>query len=98
MQKGFASIFPPDSRVHIVISKESETYVPEMEWLAEESEPNRFSVRDAHFRDFRPGDSVYRFFELFDIPNVKNAFEIFERAEHGELFVTAPPKSFFEEK
>ncbi|HVK59114.1 MAG TPA: hypothetical protein VM735_10055, partial [Candidatus Kapabacteria bacterium] len=33
-----------------------------------------------------------------DVPNVKNAFEIFERAERGELFVTAPPKAFFEEK
>jgi hypothetical protein len=98
MQQGFASIFPASSRVHIVVSKESETYVPEMEWLASELDSNRFKVRDTHFRDFAPGDSVYRFFELFDIPNIKNAFDIFERAERGELFVTSPPKSFFEEK
>jgi hypothetical protein len=96
MQEGFASIFPANSNVHIVISKESETYAPEMEWLAEQT--GRFKVRDSHFRDFDNGDSVYRFFELFDLPNVKNAFEIFERAERGELFVTSPPKSFFEEK
>jgi hypothetical protein len=98
MQEGFASMFPAESKVHIVVSKESETYVPEMEWLAREIDGDRVKVRDTHFRDFAPGESVYRFFELFDIPNVKNAFDIFERAERGELFVTSPPKSFFEEK
>src|SRR5262249_28276878 len=98
MQEGFASIFPAGSRVNIVISKESETYAPEMEWLARDIDPSRFFVRDAHFRDFQKGDSVYRFFELFDVPNVKNAFDIFERAERSDLFITAPPKSFFEEK
>ena len=101
MLEGFASIFPRESNVNIVVSKESETYAPEMEWIAGElnkTAPNRFAVRDGHFRDFSPGDSVYRFFELFDVPNVKNAFDIFERASRGELFVTPPPKAFFEEK
>ena len=98
MQKGFASIFPKRSPVHIVISKESETYVPEMEWLAGDIDENRFHVRDGHFREFQNGDSVYRFFELFDVPNVKNAYTILERAENGELFITAPPKAFLEEK
>lgn len=97
MQNGFASIFPGESPVHIVISKESETYVPEMEWLAEEL-GGRFHVRDGHFRDFGRGDSVYRFFELFDVPNVKNAYPLIERAEKGELFLTSPPKAFLEEK
>lgn len=101
MLEGFASIFPQESKVNIVISKESETYVPEMEWIAGELnglEPNRFSVKDGNFRDFLTGDSIYRFFELFDVPNVKSAFEIFERAERGELFVTSAPKAYFEEK
>lgn len=98
MLDGFASIFPRGGRVNIVISKESETYVPEMEWIANEIDPNRFQVRDAHFHDFAPADSVYRFFELFDVPNVKNAFDIFERAERKELFVTPPAKAFLEEK
>ncbi len=98
MQDGFASIFPAGKRVNIVISKESETYAPEMEWLAKEIDPNRFFVRDGHYRDFGDGESVYRFFELFDVPNVKNAFDIFGRAERKELFVTAPPKAIFEEK
>lgn len=98
MQDGFASIFPRDSQVHIVVSKESETYAPEMEWLAAEIDPARFHVRDAHYLDFQKGDSVYRFFELFDIPNVKNARPILEKAESGDLSITAPPKSFLEEK
>ena len=98
MQDGFASIFPKDSPVHIIISKESETYVPEMEWIAQEIDPQRFHVRDTHFREFQNGDSIYRFFELFDIPNVKNAYPILEGAEKGELFITSPPKAFLEEK
>jgi hypothetical protein len=98
MQEGFASIFPSGANVQIIISKESETYAPEMEWLANEINPSQFHVRDTHFRDFAPGDAVYRFFELFDVPNRKNAFEIFERAARGELFVTSPPKALFEEK
>ncbi|HEX7859782.1 MAG TPA: hypothetical protein VF773_05610 [Verrucomicrobiae bacterium] len=101
MRQGFRSIFPKGNAVNIVISKESETYVPEMEWLAgqlNEMEPDRFRLRDGNFRGFGANESIYRFFELFDVPNVKNAFDIFERAERGELFVTAPPKAFFEEK
>lgn len=98
MQEGFASIFPRQSQVHIVISKESETYVPEMQWLAGEIDSKRFALRDTHFREFGKGDSVYRFFELFDVPNVKNAYPIFGQAEAGELYVTAPPKAFLEEK
>lgn len=101
MLAGFQSIFPKGLPVNIVISKESETYVPEMEWIAEqlnEAEPGRFRLRDGNHREFGANESVYRFFELFDVPNVKNAFEIFERAEKGELFVTAAPKAFFEEK
>ncbi len=98
MQEGFASIFGRTGKVSIVISKESETYAPEMEWIANEIDPSRFQVRDGHFRDIADGESVYRFFELFDVPNVKNAFEIFERAERKEISVTAPPKAFLEEK
>jgi hypothetical protein len=98
MLEGFASIFPKDSRVHIVISKESETYAPEMEWLASEIGPERFQVRGTDFGGVANGDSVYRFFELFDIPNLKQARVLMERAARKEITLTAPPKSFFEEK
>src|SRR3569623_65207 len=98
MQEGFAAIFPGGSPVNIVVSKESETYAPEMEWLASQMDSGQVKVRDGNFLNFSDGESVYRFFELFDVPNVKNAFEIFERAQNGSLFVTSPPKAFFEEK
>jgi len=34
MVEGFASIFEPADNVHIIVSEESATYRPEMEWLA----------------------------------------------------------------
>jgi hypothetical protein len=98
MIDGFASIFGKAPRTHIIISKESETYVPEMEWVANELGAERFQVHDTHFRDFTAGDAVYRFFELFDLPNIKNAATIFDRAAAKEITVTAPPKTIFEEK
>lgn len=106
MVNGFRNIFGAQSGgerpVHIVVSEESATYRPEMEWLCarinESENRNRFTVRDGSFTDFQSGDSVYRFIELFDSDNVPNAKLIFERAATGEQFVTPPPKPIFEEK
>lgn len=98
MLEGFRSIFPREGPVHIVVSKESETYLPEMEWLAAHLDPDRFHVRDTDFTGFEKGASVYRFFELFDVPNVHNASLILDRAAREDVFVTAPPKTFLEEK
>lgn len=97
MLEGFASIFGKAKRAHIVISKESETYAPEMEWVVKELGAG-FELHDPHYAGFEKGDAVYRFFELFDMPNIKNASLIFDLARKGELRVTAPPKTFFEEK
>lgn len=104
MLNGFREIFRSrnEGRVQIVVSEESATYRPEMEWLCarlnEIQEDDRFAVRDGNFRDFKTGDSIYRFIELFDIDNVPNAKTIFEKAATGEYFVTPPPKPIFEEK
>jgi len=97
MLKGFASIFGDAPRVHLVVSEESATYRPEMEWLARQL-GDRFAVRDSQFTDFADGDAVYRFFELFDLPNVPNAKKIFELAAEKRLRLTPPPKPIFEEK
>jgi len=59
------------------VSEEAATYRPEMEWLTGRLGP-RFAVRDARFEDFADGSAVYRFFELFDLPNVPNAAKIFD--------------------
>jgi hypothetical protein len=98
MLQGFGGIFGDAARVHIVVSQEAATYLPEMEWLAARLGHNRFRVQDAHFSNIRDGEAVYRFFELFDLANVPNAQTIFELAARGQLQVTPPPKPFFEEK
>ena len=77
MLRGFDGIFGTAQQVHIVVSEESATYRPEMEWIAQQLGP-RYQVRDAQFSAFAPGDAVYRFFELFDAPNVPNARLLFE--------------------
>ena len=97
MTEGFAGIFGGAPAVHIVISEESQTYRPEMEWLAGQL-GGRFQVRDSRFTDFKDGDAVYRFFELFDLPNLPNAGTIMEMALARRVQLTSPPKPIFEEK
>ncbi len=98
MLQGFAGIFGNAPQVHLVISEEAATYRPEMQWLAEQLDPQRFHVRDAAFQDFAEGDAVYRFFELFDTANVPNAATLFQKAREQHLRLTPPPKPIFEEK
>jgi len=97
MLEGFAGIFGNAPRVHTVISAEAATYQPEMSWLSQQL-GERFSVRSTDFADLKPGDAVYRFFELFDLANVPSAKAIFAQAEQKTIFLTPPPKPIFEEK
>ncbi len=98
MLEGFASIFGDAPTVHIVVSEEAATYRPEMAWVAGQLGKSRFHVEDARFESFADGDAVYRFFELFDLPNVPSAKTIFDRAAAKRLRVTPAPKPMFEEK
>ena len=97
MLRGFESIFGEAKQVQIIVSEEAKTYRPEMEWLATQL-GSRFTVRDSNFTSFADGDAVYRFFELFDLPNVANAKKIFELAAEKQIRLTPPPKPMFEEK
>lgn len=97
MLEGFASIFGDAPRVRIVVSEESATYRPEMEWVASQLGP-RFSVHDSQFTDMRSGDAVYRFFELFDLANIPNAPRLLDLAVARQIRLTPPPKPIFEEK
>lgn len=97
MVQGFRSIFGSASRIHIVISEEAGTYRPEMEWLARQI-GGEMAVRNSQFTDFRDGDAVYRFFEMFDIANVGSANLLFEWASAKRIRLTPPPKPIFEEK
>jgi hypothetical protein len=97
MLHGFSSIFGDAKNVYIVVSEEAATYRPEMQWVAEQI-GSRFTVHDSRFNDFHEGDAIYRFFELFDLPNVPNAKQIFQLATEKKIRLTPPPKPIFEEK
>ncbi|HOX58441.1 MAG TPA: hypothetical protein P5205_15670 [Candidatus Paceibacterota bacterium] len=98
MLRGFASIFGNAPAAHIVVSEEAATYRPEMNWMASQLGADRFKVQDTTFSAFADGDAVYRFFELFDVANVRNAKAIFELAAARRIRLTPPPKPLFEEK
>ncbi|MDB6022808.1 MAG: hypothetical protein JWQ04_2665 [Pedosphaera sp.] len=98
MLRGFASIFGDAPNVDIIVSEESATYRPEMAWVADKLGEARFKIRDANFTQFQDGGAAYRFFELFDTPNVPNAPQLFERAREKQTRLTPPPKTIFEEK
>ncbi len=101
MLKGFASIFGDAQRVHIVVSEESASYRPEMEWLANQlnaASGRSFHLQPSTFNSPSPGDAVYRFFELFDVANVAGARRVFELATEKQIRLTPPPRPMFEEK
>ena len=98
MIRGFESIFGDAKQVHIVVSEEAKTYRPEMEWLADQIGNSKLKTQNSKFQSVADGDAVYRFFELFDLPNVENAKTIFDLAVEKKIRVTPPPKPMFEEK
>ncbi len=97
MFEGFSLIFGDSKSVKIIISEESASYLPEMQWI-QNRHRERFSVNSVKYQEFNPGDSVYRFFELFDYRNIKNFELLTKLALDGKIYVTPPFKSFLEEK
>ncbi len=100
MLEGFATVLPRGG--DIVISEESATYRPEMEWLVRQLNA-RFPERSWQVvaaENYTPqnGRDVYRFFELFDLPNIPRIGELMAAAGRGDLSVTPPFKPFLEEK
>lgn len=97
MIDGFASVLPSGE---IIVSEEASTYRPEMEWLAARLNKRggmTWRVTDDAPRDCWSGN-VYRFFEMFDLPQVPCAEELFRDAAAGRVSVTPPPKAQLEEK
>ena len=102
MLEGFSSLLPGGE---IVVSEEADTYRPEMEWLAgrltrwslERGGNLPWKVADTSSRDEWSGN-IYRFFEMFDLPNVSCAERLFHDACEGRVSVTPPPKAQLEEK
>ncbi len=86
----------------IVISQEASTYRPEMEWLAarlKDRQPDwEWRVVAAENYEARDGRAVYRFFELFDLPNIPRIDNLLHASAEGRVAITPPIKPFLEEK
>lgn len=93
MVEGFREIMDGGD---IIVSQESATYEPEMRWLANQA--GNITVHRAETFQASPGRKVYRFFELFDLPNVPCAPALMEAANQGALTITPPIKPWMEEK
>jgi hypothetical protein len=89
-------------RTAIVVSDESAMYAPEMRWLAEALREAGLPARMLRPEDVPPHaadfDVAYRFFELFDLPNVPNAGALLDAARLKRIRLTPPPKPHLEEK
>jgi hypothetical protein len=121
MLDGFRSVLPNGG--DIVISQESATYRPEMEWIAarlnqryavaggSDSGPVRnftpggvnapgYSWRVVPAENYEPQDgrTVYRFFELFDLPNIREIENTLRANAEGRIAITPPIKPYLEEK
>jgi len=102
------------AKIAIVVSNESADYYPEMAWLVEKlqkSYPDIHLIRPDMIRlhddilgfhtkegSFQPINVIYRFFELFDLPNISQ-IELIQYAIKKRIVTCTPPfKPFFEEK
>jgi hypothetical protein len=98
MIDGFRDILAGGAEV--LVSRESATYRPEMEWLAAQLRDGGSSFTVSAAEDFAPRgqERLYRFFELFDLPNIPTAPAIMDAAATGAASITPPFKAYLEEK
>ena len=106
MLVGFQTVLPNGG--DILVSEESATYRPEMEWLVAqlnqhgtsniEHPASNWRVVAAENYEPQSGHDVYRFFELFDLPNIPKIEALLRSAAEGKVRVTPPIKPFLEEK
>jgi hypothetical protein len=120
MFEGFRAVAPTGA--DIVISQESATYRPEMEWLSARLNQRAvaggddsgsagtlrsagvnapgYNWRVVPAENYEPHDgrAVYRFFELFDLPNIPGIEKTLQANAEGRIAVTPPIKPYLEEK
>jgi len=98
MLEGFQSVLP--NGCDIVISQESATYRPEMEWLIAQLPDRQTKWRVVAAENYEPqgGRAVYRFFELFDLSNIPNVENTLRANAEGRVTITPPIKPYLEEK
>ena len=102
-----------DPTLAIVVSDESEDYWAEMVWLADALcevgvqtravKPHEVIFSEdglyvAHGDDKLLVDVLYRFYELFDLPNIPKSELMFYGAKKRTVVMTPPPKAYLEEK
>src|SRR5438094_10147701 len=93
MLHGFQMVLPNGG--DILVSEESATYRPELEWLGAQLNQHRTSniehpisnwrVLGAENYEPQPGCDVYRFFELFDLPNIPKIEELLNSDTEGKV-------------
>ena len=98
--------------IALVVSDEAATYRPEMQWLAHQLQllghrvfclkpEDIFPLENSLFfsSDGNPEkiDVIYRFFELFDLANIRTEKFIFESWAAGEVALAPPMRPFQEE-
>ena len=100
MLEGIQSVLPDGG--DIVISQEASTYRPEMEWIVARLNQHRTSNswRVVSAENYQPQDgrAVYRFFELFDLPNIPRIENTLRASAEGKITITPPIKPYLEEK
>jgi hypothetical protein len=99
--------------IALVVSDEAATYRPEMQWLAHQLQlqgkrvfclhPEKiFPLGGSLFFDADGNpekiDIIYRFFELFDLANIRTARFFFEAWQNGDVAIAPPMRPFQEEK
>ena len=92
MEEGFRAVVDAGD---IVMSIEAADYRPEMEWMAA-CIGARVVDAEKMPQDLRA--SLYRFFELFDLPNIPGSMELLRGVADGKRRMTPPPKPWIEEK
>lgn len=94
MLEGFRGVLPNGG--DIVISEEAATYRPEMEWISAQLQDRQVAAAENY--EPRDGRDVYRFFELFDLPNIPKIDNLLRANAEGRVAVTPPIKPYLEEK
>src|SRR5438270_5171326 len=84
---GFRSVLPKGG--DIVISQEAATYRPEMEWVAARLNERGLNLRVVTAENYEPHDGVaiYRFFELFDLPNIPKIDNLLRANAEGRVAI-----------
>jgi hypothetical protein len=104
MLEGFRTVLPNGG--DIVISQEAATYRPEMECIAArlnqtsnlEHQTSQWRVVPGENYEPQDGRAVYRFFELFDLPNIPGIEKTLRANAEGHITITPPIKPYLEEK